>query len=320
MNIHQLPILNNEAVFDDSICDLFNKLENTYTFQKFGKKGHSQKGIDIFSGEKDCAIQCKKKDISRNAVLVKRELLNDIEKDISKVVEKKLKIKIDRLIFTSTFKDDPEISEFCEVQRGLHKCEFEIIYWGWDTISSRFLDHEELLHKYWPNFVVEIKGSERDLSRNLELKRRIKNDFYSWFLKRETDYELLIRDIEDKQYPHSNEANQFGVFPSFKVWNMEFFHEGIIVGISLIYIQVFPDNSWDYVNYNEEISGEKVKVYKLGRILFSDIIDYDIDGDDCTPYPIMFCEFSHRGSPFVSVFCRNVDRIWETYEENSRRT
>jgi hypothetical protein len=72
MGTHQLTAISNSDTFEDSICDLYNYLESTNTFKRFGKNGHNQKGIDIFSSEKDCAIQCKKKDLSRKDLLLKK--------------------------------------------------------------------------------------------------------------------------------------------------------------------------------------------------------------------------------------------------------
>ncbi|MBC8884358.1 hypothetical protein H9X57_16215 [Flavobacterium piscinae] len=58
---HQLPAINNPDIFEDMISDLFNILDSTNSYKRFGKNGHKQKGIDIFSSEKDVAIQCKRK-------------------------------------------------------------------------------------------------------------------------------------------------------------------------------------------------------------------------------------------------------------------
>ncbi|MGI4751412.1 MAG: hypothetical protein ACRYFB_12335 [Janthinobacterium lividum] len=114
MSSHQLMVLNNQETFESAICDLFNLLESTNTFKKFGKNGHQQKGIDIFSPEKDYAIQCKKKDLSRKDIVLKRELLNDIETEVNKILSKNLTIKFSKFYIVSTFKDDPDFDEFCE--------------------------------------------------------------------------------------------------------------------------------------------------------------------------------------------------------------
>jgi hypothetical protein len=94
---HQLPTLSIAETFEDLICDLFNEIENTNTYKKFGKSGHKQKGIDIFSVEKDVAIQCKKKDLTRREISIRQELLNDIEKDVNLILNQNLKIKISKL-------------------------------------------------------------------------------------------------------------------------------------------------------------------------------------------------------------------------------
>ena len=111
MATHQLPQINNKDIFEELICDLFNAIDFTNTYKKFGRNGHQQKGIDIFSSEKDVVIQCKKKDLSRNEIQIRRELMNDIESDINSIVSKELQIKFSKLYFTSTYKDHPDIDE-----------------------------------------------------------------------------------------------------------------------------------------------------------------------------------------------------------------
>ena len=34
---HQLPTISNPGLFEDLICDLFNEIESTNTYKKFGK-------------------------------------------------------------------------------------------------------------------------------------------------------------------------------------------------------------------------------------------------------------------------------------------
>ena len=94
MSSFQLPATSNSDVFEDTICDLFNSMENINTFKRFDKSGHKQKGIDIFSTEYDLAIQCKKKDLSRKDKVIKAEILKDIEKDVNSIINEKLNIKI----------------------------------------------------------------------------------------------------------------------------------------------------------------------------------------------------------------------------------
>lgn len=41
--MYQIPPLTNEYQFQDLICDLFNHLHNTSSYQLFGRKGQAQK-------------------------------------------------------------------------------------------------------------------------------------------------------------------------------------------------------------------------------------------------------------------------------------
>lgn len=66
LNKFQLPPLSNEDVFEQSVCDLYNLEFPESRFQRFGKKGNNQNGIDIISIKRRIAIPCKKKEIQRN--------------------------------------------------------------------------------------------------------------------------------------------------------------------------------------------------------------------------------------------------------------
>ena len=84
---YQLPPLKDEKLFEEFICDLFNVIENTNTynnidFQIFGVKGQNQKGIDVFSAVTKTVIQCKLKDISKKDETIRKSLIEDIDKDL----------------------------------------------------------------------------------------------------------------------------------------------------------------------------------------------------------------------------------------------
>ena len=133
----QLPPIDNSTDFEDLICDLFNLQNATESFKKFGKQGHKQKGIDIFSVELDTVIQCKKKDLSRKQSLLKKELLNDIEEDVKKIMINDLRIKFNRLYIVTTFENHPDFDEYCEDIKEMYDCKFDITFWGWNTIQDQ---------------------------------------------------------------------------------------------------------------------------------------------------------------------------------------
>ncbi|MGP1990961.1 hypothetical protein D9V96_003665 [Zobellia laminariae] len=322
MGTHQLPTINNSDIFEDSICDLFNHIESTITYKRFGKNGHNQKGIDIFSTEKDCAIQCKKKDLSRKDLPLKNELLEDIKKDVNKVINDKLKIKINKLIFVSTYKDHPDIDEYCEVLKENLETEFEIIYWGWDTLEGKFLDNNKLLQKYWSNFILHT-GKETNFERNLNLRKEISKDFGDWLNykleNRTRSNDILIRAYDGKQYPHSNKPNTYGKYEWFKVEILRLYHSGIEFIYSVKQIQIFENYSWDFTNENSTNNKEKMNVYEIVQINFKDIVGYNMKGDEFYIYPHIFCKFLHKGTPFEKIYYQNVSKTHLTFELEKRR-
>ncbi|WP_433780422.1 hypothetical protein [Flavobacterium anhuiense] len=324
MTVHQLPSISNPEIFEDLICDLFNEIELTNTYKKFGKSGHLQKGIDVFSVEKDTAIQCKKKDLNRKEITIKNELLNDIEKDVKSIIDKKLKINISKLYIASTYKDHPEVDEFCEDLKARLDLNFEIIYWGWQTLESKICSHINLLEKYFPHFIINTISSEQKLQRNLDLKKKIKKDFAKW-LDYSTDKSslssaVLLRNFEGTQYPDSNEPDQFNEYSWFKAEIDNLYHKGMEFGIGITEIALLPNDQWDITNDDDSnANAENVKVLKIGQINFSDIVDYDLEGDEYFHYPHLFCKFNYEGTPFENIYYRNIDKIYERYELSNKK-
>jgi hypothetical protein len=323
MNIYQLPALNNEDLFEDSICDLFDSLEKTKTFKKFGRKGHNQKGIDLFSSEKNIAIQCKKKDLSRKDILLKKELLDDIEKDLKKILNNDLKIKFDTLYFTSTFKDNPEIDEYCETLKEEFKTDFEIIYFGWDTLQSKFLEFNDLIKKYWPNFIIN-DDKELTIKRKLNLKDKISKDFSDWLNfrpeNRKKRSRMILRSYNSEQYPITNNPDEFGEYSWFASEIKSLYHNGLEFITNIVTIEVFEDNSWDFPGNNKKSSGKLIGVMKVGQINFSDIVGYDIAGDEYYNCPHIYCKFRFKGLPFENIYYQHLEKSFLKFEIEDKRT
>lgn len=322
MTKHQLPTLNIAETFEDFVCDFFNQIENTNTFKKFGKSGHKQKGIDIFSVEKDVAVQCKKKDLTRKEISIRHELLNEIENDVKLIIDQKLKIKISKLYILSTYKDHPDIDEFCEDLKEKLNVNFEIIYWGWQTIEHKTSSQKKLIEKYWSNFIVTVNNAEQTFKRNLDLRKKIKKDFADWvnysFENRKRSSKMIIRNFEANQYPHSNEPDEFGEYSWFGTEINGLYFDGMefITGSTSLYS--FPDNTWDFQN-PENLEAEIVMVFQIGQINFSEIVDYDIQGDEYYIRPIIFCKFPYKGTPFESRYYVNPSKIYQRFELSEKR-
>ena len=323
MNQYQLPAPNNEDLFEDAICELFDNIKNSSTFKKFGRKGHNQKGIDIFSAEKNIAIQCKKKDLSRKDILLKKELFDDIEKDVKKILDNDLKIEFDILYITSTFKDNPEIDEYCETLKKELKTDFEIIYFGWDTLQSKFMDYNNLLQKYWPNFILINDNKELNIKRKLHLKDKISDDFFDWInycpKNRKKRSRMILRSYDSDQYPNTNDPDKFGEYSWFASEIKSLYHNGMEFITDVVTIQVFDDNSWNFPNKNEKSSGKLINVMKVGQINFSDIVEYDLKGDEYYNCPHIYCKFNFKGTPFENYYFQHLEKSYLKFENENMR-
>lgn len=317
---HQLPAISNPDIFEDMICDLFNQLDSTNSYKRFGKSGHQQKGIDIFSVEKDLAVQCKKKDLSRREVAIRRELFDDIEQDVNLILEKKLKIKIKQLYITSTYNDHPDIDEFCEELKEKLNVDFEIIYWGWQTIENKISNYTNLLEKYWSKFIVNLTATEKEFKRNLDLRKKIKIDFADWvnhrFENRKRNSKMIIRAFDGTQYPNSNEPDENGNYSWFSAEINGLYHKGMEFILKVDTIAVFSNNTWKLRPNELDKEFELITVYKIGQINFGDIVDYDIDGDEYYNRAIVYCKFRHDGTPFERYYYQNSQKMYQTFEMN----
>lgn len=203
-----------EKDFENFVRDLFNNIENTndYSnteFQLFGKKGQNQKGIDIISLKRKTAIQCKCKDVTKSSYdKIREQLIKDIQDDLAKT--KSLNIKIDRLIFTSTFIDDAQLQEFVDNLKNKENLPFTIEYWGWETLTNYLERFSDLIIRYFGDVLPKIaESSDYVLTRDdyykiivelIDLERISLGDYLEEKYKRHIDknpnfIKILYKDI-----------------------------------------------------------------------------------------------------------------------------
>ncbi|WP_051878308.1 hypothetical protein [Chryseobacterium sp. FH1] len=318
---HQLAPIENEKLFEDLICDLFNLEYKGITFKKFGKQGHNQKGIDVFSSEFDIAIQCKKKDLSRKPSMIKKELFDDIVAEVGKTQSQNLKIKINKLFIATTFEEHPDFDEFCEEIKQQNDCNFEVLFWGWNTIQEKVLNHIELIQKYYPKFIVNIESSEEKFLKIQELKKRVKSDFAPWINysleNRKFNSRMLLRNFNDTSYPNHNESNDFNEYNWFKAELHRSYHQGLEFIIGVHDIVSLDDGKWRFLKH-KEVCSEFYRVFTIGKINYTEIVDYDIDGDEYDVCPHIFCKFIYQGTPFEKIYYEDVDRVYNQFEKQNQ--
>ena len=129
--------------------------------------------------------------------------------------------------------------------------------------------------------------------------------------------EIIIRSIDDTTYPNMVEVPNAKRGSHFKVYSYDLCHDGIetwenvIVGGKSI---MDGDGFWEYLydSYDKRQNDSKYRVIQtqvFGKILYSDIVDYEIDGNEYEDMPIVYCKFIHDDMPYSEFIYREEGRF-----------
>ena len=268
-----LPPFSDNVRFEKFIVDLFNSVEKTTSFSRFGRSGQKQFGLDVKSLTKKTVIQCKLKLIDRSDKIIRCELIKELDKDFNAFLEYRKNNNLDysRFIFASTFKNDTHIQTECDKKST---DEIEVDYWCWDKLLECISD--ELLLKYYYDFIRTITQYYNDKSdERKKLKEKLQNlpmiDKIHFLTNRFYPLKVLKQDSILNFYPfdenlnpkHSQYINRYTlkltndeIAESLKQWNHEllnnpsykildifsFFSNNLILNISGIRVKEFSIN------------------------------------------------------------------------------
>ena len=138
--------------FENLITQLFNIESHTLDFEKYGKTGQDQGGVDIVSWKTKIAIQCALKDIGGNKKTIIRKLETKFQDDLSDCINT-YPNKFDTFYFTSTFDDDSKLQNYA-FELG-ETFGLNAQYWGWQTISRKIFENVELFKKTHPGLFID---------------------------------------------------------------------------------------------------------------------------------------------------------------------
>ncbi|ERI11819.1 hypothetical protein [Aneurinibacillus aneurinilyticus] len=191
--------------------------------------------------------------------------------------------------------------------------------WTNTVIEAKlYAEYHDLLFSY---FGISLSSERRNriatVRRNISLKEKMKKDFLKkgeeiqedvwerikYPYKKFKSSEILIRSVDDTFYPE-NIPDELGNYPWYKVEAYDFYYNGIRVITGIRELVIDEEGNWDFIkNYNEKISERyfRVNALEIGNIPFSNIIEYDINGDEFYIYPHLFCDFSNQGHPYESI-------------------
>ena len=163
------------------------------------------------------------------------------------------------------------------------------------------------------------KSNEIKIKQIILMKKRITKAFTSVVNNRTTlnYHEILIRSIDDTTYPNMIVEPNAKISPHFKVYSYELRHDGLEIWLNVIIggVSIMDKNGfWEYLRNSED---ERLKSTEytvidtrvFGKILYSDIVTYELDGDEYTDMPIVYCKFVHDDMPYSEFIYRVEGRL-----------
>lgn len=146
----------NENNFEDLVTDIFMRKYKTYNFQRFGKKGQKQYGIDSIGpvGSLLIGVQCKNHPEPNAKITVK-----EIEEEITKS-EEFTPILNEYHIVTSASRDTAATAYVLGVtQERLKKEKYPVQIHFWEDICHYLNEYPDLLYRY---FIQNLPKTEME--------------------------------------------------------------------------------------------------------------------------------------------------------------
>jgi hypothetical protein len=320
----QFPPLNNPKQFENMVCDMFNELFQTVTFKCYGKNGHRQKGIDIFSASKQIIIQCKLKDLTRNAVIIKKELFADIDNTIDRLINDPPALPFDDIFILTTASEHPDFDEYGQAIKSEKEGKFNINFWGWETIQRKLGLCPETLKVYYPGYATNQKSNADVVQSRLSMKKRIEHDFGGWLNyaveNRKRRSRMIIHSIDDKYYPEHvlNDHDKYQWFGA-EINRLSKNGLGFFRELTDIYVTT---GGWWTEKKPEDLTDFKLtRVALVGVVAFEDIVDYDLRGDEHYLCPHFYLRFNHDGQPFSETYYQNMEtekRVFLFFDDSTK--
>lgn len=160
------PKPKNWDTFEDIICDVFSRKLNNRNFQRFGRSGQNQFGVDIVGVSEGLVVgvQCKH---FPNGKITKTNITDEVKKADS------FRPKLDEFYFVTSAERDTEITSYVYElsQKRKTRGKFPIVIKFWDDIYDWLVDYPDILYKHFTKYfplseleVVEGRFLEKNKS------------------------------------------------------------------------------------------------------------------------------------------------------------
>ncbi len=292
--------------FEDLCLSLVYSLKPWMDIRHYGRVG-SDGGVDIYAAEqlengarRIWSVQCRR---------LKSAGLSQLKKAVD-----------DTLRGSSTLPDVLLVVIGCDVRRQAHEGFIKYALekgvgtsylWTASNLEAKlFAERKDLLFAYFGvSKARTTRSREATIKRCIALKHRMRKDF----LKSDAGYvpsarsyerfrcsEIFVRSIDDDSYPLVNKE-VVGISGWFKIELFDFYFNGIEVMFHSSPIVMDCNGYWADTAGIQDYDKRRFKPIKalvLGRIPFSNIVEYDLDGDEYCPMPHVYCTFACDGTPY----------------------
>lgn len=156
----KLPSPSSWDEFEAMVADIVKEHWRAPFANRHGRQGQSQDGVDIycepyeFEGKK-CGIQCK----NTNKISTQ-----EIKEEIYKAED--FEPKLDLYVIATTAQNDAELQTIIRTisNRREEHGKFPIKILMWDDLCRHLSDYQQLLEKYYPQFIVDLDEEPSKLS------------------------------------------------------------------------------------------------------------------------------------------------------------
>lgn len=188
------------------------------------------------------------------------------------------------------------------------------LLWTASILEAKlYSERRDLLFSYFGiSDVQKARHREMSISRNISLKRRLHKDLLKtpkevdWDKSRKNPVyrfnysEAIIHSIDDDSYPGSDDQS-YGISGWFKLELWDFYHNGLEFVINIDEGIIDNEGNWAIIKYNQkydELKYKKIKMFRIARIPFRNIVEYDTLGDEYYPGLHFYCRYADGGEPY----------------------
>ena len=296
--------------FEDLCLNIIHRQKEWKDIRHYGRKGNDL-GIDILgidNHDVEWCFQCKR---------YKSITSQEIENVVVKIKESSESKPRNIVLFISCDISKKHHEHFIKTAKnqGVENA----IVWSASKIETvLYKDHHDLLFTYFGiNIPRERKNNITQLRHSLRMKKRIEKQFIRKDLDLNTlsnlivyeprcrfnEGEVIVRNMDNDIYPEIDD-DKIGISDWFKLEIYNLYHNGIEFYLHQSELIIDENDNWDIVkDRNDERKNRysSLKVNTVGRIPYSNIIEYEFEGDGCYPMPHLYCKFNIDEMPYESI-------------------